>query len=244
MTYLLLGIGLFLLVAVLLNWAANAPPRALLNSGKWIFGIVAALLGLALIATGRFGLLWMVAVGLLPWLSRFMNLRRMWKTMQGPSQGSNSSVRSRFFAMTLDHQSGRMDGEILEGRFQGRNLSDLGQEDLVALYDEIRTQDRKSADLLEAYIDRVHGMDWRNGDTSDTSSPGSGEHRRQSGSSGGMARAEALAVLGLKEGCTPDEIRDAHKRMMKSAHPDAGGSDYLAAKVNEAKDVLLGKARR
>ena len=72
---------------------------------------------------------------------------------------------------------------------------------------------------------------------------GGSDDRGRSGSSGNMSRSEALAVLGLREGCTSDDIREAHRRMMKSAHPDAGGSDYLAAKVNEAKDVLLGKAK-
>ncbi|MEM9285386.1 MAG: hypothetical protein AAGA39_05835 [Pseudomonadota bacterium] len=58
---------------------------------------------------------------------------------------------------------------------------------------------------------------------------------------GGMGREEALAVLGL-EG-EPDEaaIQSAHKRMIVRAHPDQGGSDYLAAKVNEARQVLLPK---
>jgi curved DNA-binding protein CbpA len=54
-----------------------------------------------------------------------------------------------------------------------------------------------------------------------------------------MNRDEALAVLGLKNGATADTIRAAHRRLMKELHPDRGGSDYLAAKVNQAKDVLL-----
>lgn len=242
MTYVLLGIGLLLLVFVGVNWAANAPPRSILNSGKWIAGILAALVVLGLIATGRFGLIWMAAVFLLPWLSRIIDLRRMWKTMQGPSPGANSSVRSRFFDMTLDHETGAMDGRILEGPHEGRMLSELSLHELVALYDDVQMVDRKSADLLEAYIDRAHGADWRNTQTGDEA-PGSRDRQNRATASGGMSRSEALSVLGLAEGCTSDEIRDAHKRMMKLAHPDAGGSDYLAAKVNEAKDVLLGKAR-
>jgi len=58
--------------------------------------------------------------------------------------------------------------------------------------------------------------------------------------SGAMSRAEALDVLGLKEGATPDDIRDAHRRLIANLHPDKGGSDYLAAQINQAKDVLLG----
>jgi len=54
-----------------------------------------------------------------------------------------------------------------------------------------------------------------------------------------MSREEALAILGLDEGCVPAEIKAAYHRLISQAHPDKGGSDYLAAKVNQAKDVLL-----
>lgn len=125
-------------------------------------------------------------------------------------------------------------------------LSELTLSDLVSLYSEVEPLDRKSADLLEAYIDRAHGTDWR-GYGSDTGThegaAGGSNDSGRSSSSGNMSRGEALSVLGLQEGCTSNDIREAHRRMMKSAHPDAGGSDYLAAKVNEAKDVLLGKAK-
>ncbi|RVU33824.1 molecular chaperone DnaJ [Hwanghaeella grinnelliae] len=242
MTYVLFGIGLVLLILVVVNWAANAPPRSILNSGKWIAGILALVVAVGLIAIGRFGLLWMVLIGLLPWISRFLNFRRMWKTMQGPRPGANSSVQSRFFAMTLDHETGEMDGQILEGPHEGRMLSELTLSDLVSLYADVEPMDRKSADLLEAYIDRAHGTEWRGTGTNEEPGGGSDDAGRSS-SSGNMSRAEALSVLGLQDGCTSDEIREAHRRMMKSAHPDAGGSDYLAAKVNEAKDVLLGKAK-
>ena len=55
-----------------------------------------------------------------------------------------------------------------------------------------------------------------------------------------MSRAEALRVLDLDEGATNDNIQAAHKRLMLKNHPDRGGSNYLAAKINEARDVLLG----
>jgi curved DNA-binding protein CbpA len=54
-----------------------------------------------------------------------------------------------------------------------------------------------------------------------------------------MTRAEALKVLGLQEGASNDEIRAAHRKLIAQNHPDKGGSDYLASKVNEAKDTLL-----
>ena len=57
---------------------------------------------------------------------------------------------------------------------------------------------------------------------------------------GWMSRDEAMQVLGLRPGASEAEIRQAHKRLMRTAHPDSGGSDWLAARVNQARDVLLG----
>jgi curved DNA-binding protein CbpA len=54
-----------------------------------------------------------------------------------------------------------------------------------------------------------------------------------------MSRSEALKVLGLEEGATEEHIRAAHRRLILQTHPDKGGTSYLAAKINEAKDVLL-----
>ena len=70
--------------------------------------------------------------------------------------------------------------------------------------------------------------------------PGPGQGRGSSGPprSGTMSRAEALTVLGLEEGASDEEIRAAHRRLILQTHPDKGGTNYLAAKINEAKDVL------
>jgi hypothetical protein len=73
------------------------------------------------------------------------------------------------------------------------------------------------------------------------SGPGPGQGRSSSGPprAGAMSRAEALTVLGLKEGASDEEIRAAHRRLILQTHPDKGGTNYLAAKINEAKDVLM-----
>ena len=68
-----------------------------------------------------------------------------------------------------------------------------------------------------------------------TSSPGTG--------GGPMTREEAYQILGLAAGAGEAEIRAAHHRLMRAAHPDSGGSDWMAARVNQARDVLLGPAR-
>jgi hypothetical protein len=72
-----------------------------------------------------------------------------------------------------------------------------------------------------------------------------GAPRRQAGSrqaprtSGTMSRAEAYEVLGLKPGASEAEVQAAHHRLMRAAHPDAGGSDWVASRVNQARDILL-----
>ncbi|HSQ06251.1 MAG TPA: molecular chaperone DnaJ [Chromatiaceae bacterium] len=146
--------------------------------------------------------------------------------------GQSSAIQTRFIDMTLDHGSGRMDGTVREGPSLGRRLSDLGLDELLALLNLCRAQDPQSAAVLEAYLDRERG-DWRDS----YESPAAGPQVRPSTT---MDRAEALRVLGLAEGARPDQVRAAHRSLMQRFHPDRGGSDYLAAMINEAKRVLMG----
>ena len=86
---------------------------------------------------------------------------------------------------------------------------------------------------------------WQTGYGARNGSGGS-QSNRQSGNSApprvaSMSRSEALNVLGLQEGATDEQIRAAHRRLIQQTHPDKGGTNYLAAKINEAKDVLLGR---
>jgi DnaJ-domain-containing protein 1 len=134
--------------------------------------------------------------------------------------------------MTLEHDSGDMDGLVLEGEYQGRLLSALELTELLSLLARCHAEDARSAALLEAYLDRTRGDEWRD------AAPGPGSRAAQAG--GAMNREEALAVLGLEPGADDQAIREAHRRLMQRLHPDRGGSDYLAAKINEAKRLLLG----
>jgi len=132
--------------------------------------------------------------------------------------------------MELDHDTGEMHGRVLKGAHAGKTLDSLGRAELLAFYREAGT-DAETARLLEAFMDRTLG-DWRS----------DAEHQRSPAQSGGaMSRGEALKVLGLADGASEEQIRSAHRRLMLQNHPDRGGSDYIAAKINEAKDVLLGR---
>jgi DnaJ-domain-containing protein 1 len=148
------------------------------------------------------------------------------------SAGQQSRVQTSLIAMELDHDSGKMDGEVLTGPLKGRRLSSLTDQELGTLRRLCAGVSDQSLPLLEAWLDRTK-PDWRGAWGGEA-----GTERRQA-PSGKMSEAEALAVLGLKAGATPEDIRLAHRRLMKEFHPDRGGSDYLAAKINQAKERLL-----
>jgi hypothetical protein len=148
------------------------------------------------------------------------------------SPGQKSRVATSLLAMELDHDSGGMDGEVLTGTLKGRKLSALTQQEMISFHGLCKTAGDQSLPLYEAWLDRAQ-PEWR-------AAWGGGGSTGAATAGGNMSREEAAAILGLKIGATAAEIKSAHKRLMKDFHPDKGGSDYLAAKINAAKDVLLG----
>jgi len=248
MQYFLLG--LFLLAALLFlgRWFVEADPRKVAQGLKWGGLSVAAFILLFILASGRVALLFALVPAAF-WIYRMI---QRGKAARGPSPGQASEVRTRFLQMRLDHDSGALDGEILDGRYEGQTLSQLDLAELLELLQDYRIADAQSASGPEAPLDRP-GPDWRaSGEEGEAGarSAGSGEHEgstRGGGSGwgrgprprGAMSRAEALEILGLEEGAGAEAIREAHRRLMQKLHPDHGGSNYLAAKLNEAKDLLL-----
>ena len=234
-------LGLCLLVGFLLlgRWFIAAEPRRVITGLRWL----AAGLGLILVGYLIWGGRQALAVLALPMLiPLFLRWRQIWnqvKAAQGPSPGQSSSIRTRFLHVTLDHDTGEMDGMVVEGRHRGRSLGELGLEELIGLWRECRAQDAQSASVIEAYLDRLHGAEWRE-------AAGAGAEAGDGGAGGGatgaapMTREEAYEILGLAEGASQEAIRAAHRRLMQKLHPDRGGSNYLAAKINQAKDLLLG----
>lgn len=160
----------------------------------------------------------------------YFQARRGWRTLGGgpaPSSGQTSRVATEWLEMTLDHTSGETSGLVLKGPFAGARLAELSREQLLALRADLRIEDEEGARLLDAYLARVHPG------ASDAEPP------PRSGASA-MTRDEALDILGLSDGASEAEIREAHRRLMQQMHPDRGGTDYLAAKINAARDYLLG----
>lgn len=222
--------------------------------GRWIFIVLGGGLFLFLLATGRLHWLFALVAAALPALYRLLpliryvpllrNLYRRYQTNQqnasGPATGQTSTVQSSYLRMSLNHDTGDMDGEVLLGQFKGLQLQNLSLEQLLALLGECQ-HDQDSQSLLMAYLDRVH-EGWRDKTDQDENYERDQQSRQQQSSSGKMSTQEALEVLGLNAGASEKDITSAHRRLMQKLHPDLGGSTYLAAKINLAKDVLIGKS--
>lgn len=222
MPYAIAAIAVFVAAVLLLPRLVNANPATIARASRrttagTVFAVAAffALRGLLPVAIPLF-LFGLFLLG----AQRGFN-----RTNKSP--GQKSSVRTSILDMWLNHDDGSMDGTILTGTYTGRHLSELDLADLLQLLGECVSTGDQSEALLMAYLDRIHPQ-WR----------------EQAGSAGGsqatgsMSREDALDILGLKEGAAEKDIRTAYRKMMKKHHPDNGGSAYLAARINEANDVL------
>ncbi|MEE8630386.1 MULTISPECIES: DnaJ domain-containing protein [Methylobacterium] len=251
----MIALGLGVLVLVGLWWLgrhyATANPstiaRVIRQAGGWLALAAAALLFLR----GRFDMAGALGLGgawLLGWrqgaalpfgLGR-MGLGRMGLGRFGaapPRADAVSRVRSAMLEMELDHASGAMRGTVLAGTLAGQALDGLAQPRLVALLSECRASDPEGARLLEAYLDRRFAG-WRVDAQADRDPRPGGPAQP-----GPMSEEEAYQILGLQRGAPLEDVRRAHRTLMKRLHPDQGGSDYLAARVNAAKDFLLNRHR-
>ncbi len=238
----------------LLKWISGASPKAVWKFFRWVGLAIAVGIGVAFLFYGGFTLLWALPF-LLPWLFRMRALRNWTRAAgRGPSEGRRSTVRTRFVVMELDHDSGRMDGTVARGPFSGRKLSDLEMAEAIALYGEALGKDARSAQVLQAYLDRTYGSAWHatageaghaRQENWGQEDPGWQENRGRGSHAGaappgGMDDREAREILGVGLEAGEAEIKAAHRRLIRSHHPDSGGSAWLAARINEAKDVLLG----
>ena len=222
-------LGGFLLLAWLF---IKTEPQKLAQLVKWVLIAAAVGLFIVLLLSERFAFLWLPLALALPAWRRY---RSLFSGFRGPAAGRSSDVSTPFLRMSLDHDTGTMTGTVLQGRFAGSRIEELGRTDVIALLRECRAADEAGARLVEAYLDRAH-PDWRD----DFAAAGpSGQSGGARGGTGDVTVDEAYAILGLAPGADTAAIRAAHHRLMKQLHPDHGGSDYLAGKINRARDVLL-----
>lgn len=233
-----LGIVALVAVVFLLRAFVSTDPKALVKALRWIGSGALGLAAIGLVLIDRpFSA---VFVALIAWslytggriipgiwpLYRFNAGRN-----SASSKGQTSSVRTAWLDMELDHDSGDMRGTILQGPHAGKGLHELDRGALMNFYAEAGAADGETKRLLEAYLMRTIGADWQSY-TNKTEPP-------PAAAPSGMTRSEAPKILGLQEGASADDIHAAHRRLMMQNHPDRGGTDYLASKINEAKDYLI-----
>ncbi|MEM8563315.1 MAG: DnaJ domain-containing protein [Pseudomonadota bacterium] len=235
MPRLLLVLAIILVLYILYRRTQTVPPH--LRRGEYIKLGLAVAVGIVLVLTitGKMHWLGIAATGLLvlarsmlPLLIRYFPMLASKVSQAGSGSGQSSTVETSLLRMQLAHESGDLEGEVLSGKFKGWRLADMSREQLDDFMYYCRLEDDDSARLLDSYMQQRFPGE---GPFGDTHSTGQG--------SGTLDRQEALKILGLDEDATRDDIIAAHRSLMQKLHPDRGGNDYLAAKINQAKDVLL-----
>ena len=237
MTYLFAGLVALVFALLLGRWMASAPAATVARTLRWAIGIVVAIALLFVVWAGRYQLVAVILPFLIPAFMRWRTISRWRRNARGPTPGQGSTINTTFLRMALDHDSGNLDGEVVAGHFAGRRLADMNLQDLVRLHAEC-SADESSQRILEAYLDRHHGAAWRVGTGGQEQAAGGGAAM---GGGQAMTRADAYAILGLQPGADDQAVKSAHRQLMARFHPDRGGSDYLAALINRARDLLLGR---
>jgi hypothetical protein len=234
MPAIVLALVVLAVVALGIAWFMRANPSSMARGMRMVLVVLGAIaVGGMLIFGLRFlpsllpellGLAGLVITGLIARALR----NRPSGGFSSPGTGRRTEVHTAFLKAWIDHGTGDVGGTVLTGRFAGRTLDRLSDSELLDLHEECRN-DADSLRVMEAYLDRRLNVDWRTARQPPPRGPRSD-----------MTRAEALAVLGLAEGASEEEIKAAHRRLIRRTHPDAGGTADLAARINRAKDVLVG----
>jgi hypothetical protein len=238
MVFLVVGVVLLVLLLLAGRAFVTADPANLGRFLTWFLVTLGAAGGaviiILLVMSDRFIPALAAAGGVAPIVMRGL---AQWRRRKGAAKtggSGNSEVETDLLRMSLDHDTGAMSGTVKHGPFAGRRLNELSQAELLALWRQCRIEDEASTRLIEAYLDRLR-PDWRE------AASGTADGATADVGGGSMSREEAYAILGLAPGADAAAVKDAHRRLMMKLHPDQGGSTYLAAKINRAREILLGE---
>ena len=229
--YLVLGAALAIGLALILRGMRGASAR---QAMRWVWQSIAGasiLVGAYFLFTGRPAYAVVPALGVLVGLLGLL----IDATLSPQKKANTSRVNTRFLKLTLDHRSRQVTGDIVDGPFVNRRIESLRVDELVDLFVYYQREDEPSARLIEAYLDRTSPT-WRARYGPDGAPK---QDSYSTGPGGPMSKSEALRLLGLSLGATPDEVRAAHRRKLQEHHPDRGGDPDMAARINQARDVLL-----
>ena len=220
MIWLVVGFGGLLFLWALLRAFADATPAQARQAVVLGSASLGAVLVAAMLLAGRANMALTGAVLFGPAVWRWWKGYQAKQTFSRNAAAGETAVDTATLEMRLELSTGAMRGRVVRGVFAGRMLADMATAELVALLADCQAHDQDSMPLLEAWLDRV-APEWRVAEAP-------------------PSRAAALELLGVVEGASEADIRAAHRRAMRAAHPDAGGSGALAARLNAARDFLLG----
>ncbi|AZO08010.1 MULTISPECIES: molecular chaperone DnaJ [unclassified Mesorhizobium] len=224
-------IALAAVLAVLFGFVTifvRADAAKMADSLRTLGPALLGLIGAVVLLVGRSGIGGLILTAAALWYA-WMRTRR---PAARAIASRRSTVRTAALEMELDHRSGKLEGLVLAGRYEGKILGAMGIADLQRLYGELAA-DPESRQLLETYLDGRFPV-WRK-----DAQPDRGEGLSVAPGPGAMTKEEAYKILGLEAGAAAADIRKAHRRLMQRLHGDVGGTSVLAARINEAKDVLL-----
>ncbi len=215
---------------VLPRWSFRMSPRLL----EKVASIAAVVVALLVLVRGNVWLA-LILFGVALWLLGRASRKIAPGAIDGPSMRPSqvSRVRSAMIEMDYDQRTGSMSGVVIAGPFEGAPLAALDRDTCGKIYRTSLKDDPDGARLLEAYFDRRFAGWRRVGD----GHADAGTQRATPSSR--MSEDEAYEVLGLRRGASRDEIVRSHRTVMKKWHPDQGGTADLAARANEAKEVLM-----
>src|SRR5262245_20383296 len=223
MPTVIFGVVVLVLILWVLNVISRVDPKVAARVTKVGGGLLALGLAVFLGLRGEIGIaipLGVFGLGLLGWVP-FGPAGFTARTQK--SGGQTSQVRSTYFEMELEHDTGAMRGRVLAGRHQGADLERLDVQTLVGMLSEI---DEESRALLMAYLDR-RDPTWSEHAETDAAAG------RHASSSGKMSEQEAYQILGLEAGASAEDISRAHRTLMKKLHPDQGG-DRKSTRLNSS----------